>query len=296
MSESSKVVLPLQGLMTAVLGLWICRIAANDDSIPMDLATEKLENNLRSAEAAGTFDPFAYDSKLLLAMFELLAVYNRDSSGIERFARLIGSEIGRLATIPPRLIGESLLLSQRGFVKSPYVPLLKAGDISVNGVSLLRMERPDLLLVCGRIAAASHFGLKSLKAEPGVHLVLKELLPPLLFQTLRDYDLELGATILRTMRYSGLRMSRAGRLGTLFLMDQQDGQGRFGHLSKEALGLSESGTIVPDELATRLYLPTTVSCLWALAETVYGNFTLMDSFRRYRAQCSVRSFRKTLSG
>jgi hypothetical protein len=283
-SEFQKVTPRLEHLMTVALGLWICKSAVNDDSISMQLIAEKIESGLASAESRGTFEPFAYDSKLLLLIFELLAVHNCRSPGIERFAKLIASEIGSLQTIPPRLIGEALLLSHHGLCAPPAVPLLRTHDISVHGMSLLRMERPDLLSMFGGIAAASHFGLGFLTAERPVHLMLKELLPSLLLQTLREYDLDLGATILRNMIYVGLRGCRAFQLGVEFLMDQQDSQGRFGRLAKEAGALCESGTIDADDVTTRLYLPITVNCLWALAESVYPSFTLVDSLRRYRAE------------
>jgi hypothetical protein len=266
----------LEDMFTLVLGLWICDRVLRDQSVSMEPLLEKLERKLNSEEFRQTFDPFRYDSKLLLLTHELLSLYNCRVDVIESFVNLVASEFAKLGDIPVRLTGEALLLSQLGLVAPPPVPLLRNEYICADSMSLLRLDRSQLVGVCANVAAASHFGAKPLRAHTPVRLVLKELLPSLLFQGLRDYDLELGATILRTMRYAGLINDWAFRLGVVFLIDQQDKQGPFGRLSREAIALADSG-IAQEDVTARLCLPVSVSCVWALAEALHPDFTLMSS-------------------
>jgi hypothetical protein len=265
--------------MTLLLGLWICESVLGSDCIPIQRLVKKLECELSSKDFRTTFDPLRYDSKLLLWTYQLLSAYRCRACGIEAFVQQIGGEFAKLREIPIRLIGEGLLLSQLGIVPTPPVPWLTREHIYVDQVFPLRLKTPQLLLLCANVAAASHFGLRSLKTRPPVRLMLKELLPPLLLQSLRNYDLDHGTTILRTMRYAGLMNNWAFRLGLSFLINQQDALGKFGGLSwKEAIAITKPDGVNPEDVITRLHLPLTVSCLWALAESLYPHFTLIRAF------------------
>jgi hypothetical protein len=94
--------------------------------------------------------------------------------------------------------------------------------------------------------------MADLAASPGARMVLKVMLPPLLYQPLRDYDLESGAAVLRAMSYAGPTGSWAFRLGLSFLTHQQDAQGRFGYLGKESRAIVASGELAAADLSERL--------------------------------------------
>jgi hypothetical protein len=89
------------------------------------------------------------------------------------------------------------------------------------------------------------------------------------------------------MRYSGLTGEPAFALAVTFLITQQDPAGRFGRLATESAALTQSSTIRPGDLDTRLYLPITVNCLWSLAEAIFDDFTLLNSFPRRPAGAST---------
>jgi hypothetical protein len=276
--ESFKSTARVEDLLTLMLGLWICKAAPGDDSIQMGPLAANLANAIDLASSGEGFDPFRYDAKLLLLAHQLLSSYGFHVTAIESFASSIALGMGELGQVPSTLIGECLLLSQLGLVAPPAVPMLSRRSACLDGTSLMRLDRPEVVSICNNVAAASHFGLKPLRSESGMRSMLKELLPPRLLQALRQYDLELGATILRTMRYTtGPNNAWEFRLGVSFLTDQQDKKGRFGWLSREETAVAEAGVIAPEDVTTRLYLPITVSCLWALAESLFAKFTLIGS-------------------
>lgn len=272
--------LRIRDVMMLAIGEWICLCILDRPGTSMRLVAQRVESKLRSVEGNGTFDPFAYDSKLILLMLELLTMNGCKSSAFVHFAEEVNEGFKMLGSTPTRFVGESLLLSHLGYVDPPAAPTLTAGDIGRGGRYLLLGTDSELRMACDAISAASLFGTHALNAETEVGMALRELLPCALFHTLRTYDLDLGARVLRTMRYSGLGSLQAFRLGTAFLVDQQESNGRFGRLTKEALALTESGYIAPAEVEARLYLPITVNCLWSLAECTSDDFTLFDSFWR----------------
>ena len=271
MPQLEKNTTRVEALLTLLLGLWICKSASKDDTVPMQNLVKQLECKLNSEEFRQAFDPFRYDFKLLLLTYQILSQYNCCADWLESFLKQVAVEFSKLSEIPFNLIGEALLLSQLGFVEPPSVPPLTRQHICGDRVSPLRLDRSQLVLSCDSIANASHFGLRRLRTSAWVRLMLRETLPPLLLQSLRHYDLELGATILRTMRYAGLANDRVFQLGLLFLLDQQNEQGYFGRLSKEAVAITECGAVSPEDVTARLYLPITVCCLWALAECMRPN-------------------------
>jgi hypothetical protein len=84
-------------------------------------------------------------------------------------------------------------------------------------------------------------------------------MPVLMLQKLREYDLVLGASILRTLKYLGAQADEDVRHATRYLFCQQQGDGRFGYYSRELCRCPDSLDADRD-----LYLPVTVAVLWAL--------------------------------
>ena len=134
--------------------------------------------------------------------------------------------------------------------------------------------------VSNNIAAATRFGQQPLRADVEIQRYLGRLLPVILLQTLRDYDLEMGTILLRTICYLDLPRTKAIDLAIEFLIDQQQSDGRFGYLAIESAGIARSTELGSVDITSKLYLPITVACLWSLAETLVPRFNLFSSLQR----------------
>ncbi|GLV59270.1 hypothetical protein KDH_60970 [Dictyobacter sp. S3.2.2.5] len=126
------------------------------------------------------------------------------------------------------------------------------------------------------IAAATQFGQVTRGLEADSLRTLSSLLPILMLDSFRDYNLEAGMQILRSMRYLHLYDHKSRGAGLNFLLAQQQADGRFGFLSHELTQLNpEEQQASPD---LYVYLPLTVSFLWTVAETAHPQFVLAQSF------------------
>jgi hypothetical protein len=263
--------------MVRALGMWICSFIIGDSGITAPLIADQVMKVLRTAEEEKIFNPFEYDSKLVLLIGELLAANGYESSTLSPFAEEVGAEIRRMESIPARFVGESVLLCRRGLAPQPTVPKLTL-DICPDGRELLSGKSSQVYSACEAISASTLFGLRALEAEALLLTTLRQVLPPILVQTLKEYDLDLGGRVLRAMSYCGFECLPTFNAALEFLVYQQHPSGRFGYLAKEAAALSESGTAPLEEIEERLYLPITVSCLWSLAESAFDGFRLLGAF------------------
>ena len=100
------------------------------------------------------------------------------------------------------------------------------------------------------------------------------VVPVWMLSSLREYDLELGALLLRTMGYLKLRRDPVLREGLDFLLVQQQPDGRFGFLGREVARRRGAGA--RRDAVWALYVPITLCCLWALAEASNPRFVLLQ--------------------
>jgi hypothetical protein len=149
---------------------------------------------------------------------------------------------------------------------------LTQSDIGGEALALLLASEDALEQLCFRISAASLFGRRAIC---GVHETLGDLafaLPSITLQQLRKYNLSLGAALLRSLNYLHLDQTIAVQSGIRFLEAQQRHDGAFGFFAlkaNESEGVSDKITI------HRLYLQTTINCMWAIAEICTPNFRLI---------------------
>ena len=276
LSGESSSALGLGDLLRVLLGVWLCERASQfpvPSSSFHDL-TVCVENRLRDEVERGIFDPFRYDAKLLLLCHHILFLHHCYAYGIESFAQQVGEALREVQDIPLRYIGEALLLSQSGYCHCPTVPPLQAVDAGGNALQLLRAQDEQIRTVCDNIAAATHFGHYRLEAAAEVRAYLDDMLPVLLLQSLRTHNLELGTILLRTISYLRLPRTRAVRLAVNFVVSQQKSDGRFGYFALEIAKLHKN--LGSFDATNQLYLPITISCLWALAETLIPDFNLFS--------------------
>ena len=209
---------------------------------------------LREAVASSRFDPYDYDAKLLLLCGAEMRTRGVRCEPLERFAEEVAEGLRGMDLVPSRLAGEAQLLRAGTLAPDPPPP---------EPAALLRADTPALRDVCNTIASLTCLGTRKLPRQWAA--ALTPTLPVLLLHKLREYDLVLGASLLRSVRY--LRLPAADDVGyaTDFLLSQQQPDGRFGYYARE---LEQSLPLRhPDR---DLYLPVTVAVLWALAECVPG--------------------------
>ena len=109
---------------------------------------------------------------------------------------------------------------------------------------------------------------------------LGDLLAGLTVQRLRNYDLISAARVLRLREYvvgGDAAVRRDGLYRELCMHHRAHGP--FGWYGPERAGLRAEGPSLADDLD--LYLPTTLECLWALAETSAGGWRLFANLPPY---------------
>jgi len=268
----------LGDLLRILFGVWLCERAVGDDARSPDLVALAggVEQRLCRAVSAGEFDPSAHDATLLLLCHRILSEQGRQAWGISSFAHELSAALGETPTVPQRDAGAAVLLAQLGYRAYPVWVTLPAADIGGDAAALLRADEARVRAVCNAIASATQFGLRPLTADRAVRESLALVLPIILVASLRQNDLETGAAVLRAIRYLRLPRTRAARQATTFVADQQQGDGKFGYLAAETAAIANARGWVPFDAARQLYLPVTVSCLWALAETTIPRFNLVS--------------------
>jgi hypothetical protein len=240
--------------LQALLGIWVCDVALGESSRELQTMTARTRTLLEE----DAFDGYEHDAKLLLVCLQM---FGRDPpNALTTFAEEIADALAGLPRIPPKHAGVAAVLAELGFLGAPAI------DVDEPDIDTLLRGGPDSVrAACSAVAAATHFGARHSHKRFDA---LQRTLPALFLQTLRSYDLDTAAMLLRTSRY--LRMPPTGRIeeGIAFLVDQQKPDGRFGYFAVEASSLRRSQEIADFDDVLTLALPITSTCTWALAELV----------------------------
>jgi hypothetical protein len=253
---------PLADLLRLQLGLWVCER-------PRKTASPELRHFVARVAAAipkENFDPYAYDAKLLLvcgAMARRLGL----EPPLEGFVAELGAAFGQMALVPLRYRGETLLLEAWGQPALRGEPL---GDL--DAFAFLGADATRLRALCQTLSGATDYGRRPLAAAQRQDLSLT--LAAVLVQALREYDLEMGALLLRTACHVGMARQPEIEAAARYLHHQQLPDGSFGWLAAEAAAIT-AGDGDAHAALRRLLLPMTVTCAWALAEL--GGFRLFSS-------------------
>lgn len=257
-------------LLQGMLGIWTCDRALGEDSAEMASLVAIGLARLRIPE-----DLHGVDPKLSLLCLQAIDRERRVTATIRAFATSIALSISELSSIPAGHAGVAVILHELGFpgIRVRTLPLTKEAD-----TDLLLCGGPEVVRgVCRAVAVESHFGARRIGRSRFV--CFRGVLPALLLQTLRSYDLDTGAMLLRTARYLDLPIR--GRLAECvsFIMDQQTREGRFGFYAIERAAIRESSDLPNFDADLSLHLPVTSSCAWALAEVLKGPGVLFTQHR-----------------
>ena len=266
----------LRDALRALLGVAICERALCGPACAypsgdLRLLASSVRQRLAADQQRGIFQPLDYDPKLLLLCGHALSASSTPSTVLDDYARALAGALRHCpsAQVAGHLAGERLLLAFLGYLDAPARPAAWSGTISFDHVVTTGL--PQIRAVCGQIAASTACGTASVRMPPQARAALHAALPVVMLHTLRQYDLVTGALMLRSLNYLSARRSRSIRCAISFLQAQQQPDGRFGYLAMEASRVEAALGLDPE---VELYLPVTVSCLWALAEVLDAGFRL----------------------
>jgi hypothetical protein len=256
--------------LEALFGLSVAWRAGADVLPWLRAVAESTRRALDHPPQDDPFDPYSCDTKLvLLAHRAMLDCGARQSTTLAGFVTDLAAAIRDLDGVPPRLACEVRLLIALGADPFRRHEPVTAGPLALDG-SLLRAGTGEIRRVCNWVTAQTFFG--ALPVPLGIGAELLDSLPVVLMQKLREYDLMLGSTLLRTVTYLDGGGLDECRHAAQYLHAQQQLDGRFGYYARE---LTASATLRNADLD--LYLPVTVSSLWSLAECCTPHFTLIST-------------------
>jgi hypothetical protein len=270
----------LRHSLQSLLGVWACDRALGEESGSEELGTlvEAALTKLDHDVGAGSFDPYSYDPKLLLLSLRVFEREAHEPAAMRMFADSIADALASLPRIPPAHAGVAAVLYQLDY---PGISASAVDPPDEPDVDTLLRGGPDAVrAACSSVAAATHFGAWRIDA-PSFD-ALRRALPIVFLQSLRSYDLDSAAMLLRTSRYLRMRRMRRIEEGIAFLVDQQRPDGRFGFFGVETSALQQSEDLPGFDEVLTLYLPVTSTCAWALAEVMSDRCLLFERPRGRR--------------
>ena len=271
----------LEDPMRALLGAWLSeRIlesggGGGDDTLRR--AGELVYAKLHEAAVRGALDPWALDASLVIMTRHILHICGLSVRSLEEFCVEVGRAIDLLPELPGRLAGEALLLSSGGLCTEPVAAPFETQNREIVAMSLLRADESRIRSICSDIASATLFGASDVVLPASDLEQIVYGLEIALLQSMRSYDLELATAIMRTLCFLREADGSVMELCLTFLLDQQRADGKFGHFDAELDQMSQDVGAADGAMARRLYIATTVSCLWVIAEM--ANIRLFHSFR-----------------
>jgi|GEM_PF-6988183 len=144
---------------------------------------------------------------------------------------------------------------------------------------IYRLDHEKIQELCDKIAIITRYGEEPQRIERDVVHLLHEVLPPIMFACFREYNIDMGAHILKTLNYLGVQ-GRAWEEGVAFLVFQQRSTGAFGYLNPLA---KESAELYLDR-DVRFFLPMTLVSLWTLGECTTQKGALLNTPWLYKGE------------
>jgi len=211
--------------------------------------------------------------ELMLAHY-ILSSHSLPASALTSFAEdTANSFVQKKLQSPDEYASIPLLLHRLGLISVfPQPSALSQADIGGGALELLLASDEHLRHICFRISGASLFGREVICGSRETLRDLALVLPSIMLQQLRIYNLELGTALLRSLNYLKIDQIMALTSGIRFVEAQQRNDGAFGFF---AINSKDTGTGDNEGTVHRLYLLTTVNCLWAFAEICIPDFRLI---------------------
>ena len=249
--------------LQCLLGLSICERALDlTQSEGLHELASVISHQLASVRET---DISSCDSKLLLLVYYIMRKHRFPAHALEEYVEKIADAFRQCEGAYEDYVGEAIILSHLGLSEYPYREVCPA--MHASGLEFLYGDLEATRALYNRLCAATRFGIRECPPVPQRRLVAY-MTKVLLMDALNNYDLATGAMLLRVAAYLGLARERVIEDAQSFLQLQQHSDGRFGLYDAKAEELRQAG-LDPD---LDLYLPLTVSCVWALAEIAIPGF------------------------
>jgi hypothetical protein len=262
-------------LLKIVLGQWIC-----ERGMGQTLPTPEFIDCLAATEQAlryefknGFFRPEKTDTKLMLLCQRLLGSYGYRAHGIEQFTQELIEALSDPVSQYLPLVGERIILRSMGH--DVPVGVVENDSFKLSEYDLLLSDKRQLREVCKKIFALTQYGSQLNICEATIS-ICERLLPSIMCEAFRQYDLESGTIMLRVLCcLPSIKDDALVADAVVFLARQQKGDGSFGYFGNSIYEIDQAKRHTfrpfPD-----LYLPTAVGCLWSLAEALVPQFSLFS--------------------
>ncbi len=270
----------IASILQILVGCWICENALVRDG--EQTGVQSLARELHRRLNDGGQEVFSgllnCDAALILLSAGILRTLNIRNDAIEFFIQKV--KVTLQAYKDQDQIEASELFVTRFLLHNlDSHPSLDTYVVNLphNALETKLFQADELIIrsLAADIAAATAYGKKLPSADPELLGRLVVVLPVWMLYYLRQHNLEIGTLLLRTMNYLHLRDDFAFQMSLNFILAQQQLDGRFGFFAPEISQLQSFKPHFDNIFA--LYLPITLSCLWAIAETTNPHFILFSS-------------------
>ncbi len=274
----------IRHMLVALFGIGVCHATVAADATASALCVMASQVRTMVEERDGSFEPSEYDERLLLACQGVLSVTGHRAPSIDAYAAGLARKYAQMIDLSWRQSDIILLLRSLGHTELKLrleSPIERAPE---RDTALLLADSGHLRDVCREIESVTAYGtIPGRLAEPS-RILLRDTLSTVVLHVLRSYDLELGSTILRAIRYLSLPATSHEGHASSFLIAQQRPDGRFGYYASDLACAPRRGdqgshgadqADVDFDVELDLYLPITVTCTWSLAKNLVAPFPLI---------------------
>jgi hypothetical protein len=272
----------VRALCHVLVASWIADTMAGNDRAKSAGFTEVAQHVARSLNASKNYDHIDCVKPNLKLLVELLLA--SEGLGVEPFRQFLIQSVSILRRADPVLEADLSLMDKRILLYNVGL-LPRPSTVPADGVrELLEDFR---LSASAEVIEALTLQLECLSGW-GTQLVDADVVAPWLgnmlagfaVQRLRNYDLISAARLLRLLEYlaaSRIIARRDDLYSGLFIQHRKHGP--FGWYGPEAARPRKLSSPLLEDM--ELYLPTTLECLWTLAEVSMGDWRLFDRVPPY---------------
>ncbi len=272
----------VRALCHVLIASWIADTMAGRDrakSVGFTEVAQYVARSLNASENWNHIDGVKPNLKLLVEV-----LLSSEGLGVEPFRQFLTQSVSILRRADPVLEADPSLMDKRILLYSAGI-LPRPPTASADGVRVLLDK--FRLSASAEVIDALTLQLECLTGW-GTRLVDAELIPPSLgeilagfaVQRLRNYDLIPAARLLRLQEYlvASRIMARRDDLYNVLCMHHRP-QGPFGWYGPETAKLRKLSPVLLED--TEFYLPTTLECLWTLAERSLDGWRLFEKLPPY---------------
>ena len=275
----------VRALCHVLIASWIADTMAGRDraqraqSVGFTEVAQYVARSLNTSENCNHIDGVKPTLKLLVEV-----LLSSEGLGAEPFREFLTQSVSILRRPDPVLEADPSLMDKRILLCSAGI-LPRPPTASADGVRVLldkfrlsaSAEVIDALTL--QLECLTGWGTRLVDAEL-IAPSLGEILAGFAVQRLRNYDLIPAARLLRLQEYlvASRIIARRDDLYNVLCMHHRT-QGPFGWYGPEAAKLHKLSPVLLEDM--EFYLPTTLECLWTLAERSLDGWRLFDKVPPY---------------